>query len=271
MKNKLFLLVMLVATSWGYAQVGIGTSTPDASAALEISSTNKGFLTARMTNAERDAIVTPAAGLEIYSTDDNSFYYFDGTVWVAGAAGTDDQTLSYDATAQNLTIEDGNTVSLLLPNMDTATQDAIAAPVTGMQVYNTDLNVITYYDGSAWVAPTGADTGWLDETTVVIVAPLLPRNDSWSFKYRKIGNRVYIEGLLDTTADMDHWTLLFTMPDGFRPISNIMIPLRTGAQYNVNLLKPATIRYYPGGTCYLSDASVATGSWISFKTSYLVD
>jgi uncharacterized protein (TIGR02145 family) len=49
--------------------VGIGTSTPNSSALLEISSTTQGFLPPRMTITERDAIVNPAVGLTIYCTN----------------------------------------------------------------------------------------------------------------------------------------------------------------------------------------------------------
>jgi hypothetical protein len=59
MKKK-FLLVSLLFTLYfnnTFAQVGIGTTTPDNSAMLDVSSTDKGLLIPRMTKAQRDAIV----------------------------------------------------------------------------------------------------------------------------------------------------------------------------------------------------------------------
>jgi len=50
-------------------QVGIGTPTPVASAALEVSSASRGLLPPRMTKTQRDAIVNPATGLLIFCTD----------------------------------------------------------------------------------------------------------------------------------------------------------------------------------------------------------
>ena len=60
------------------AQVGIGTTDPDASAVLELESESQGMLTPRMETAQRTAIVSPAQGLLVYDTDVNSFYFYNG-------------------------------------------------------------------------------------------------------------------------------------------------------------------------------------------------
>ena len=60
MKQFFTFLAAVLLTATTYAQVGIGTTTPDASSALDITSTTKGLLMPRMTAAERDAI-SPAA------------------------------------------------------------------------------------------------------------------------------------------------------------------------------------------------------------------
>lgn len=57
--------------------VGIGTLGPGASAKLEVASTSKGFLIPRMTTAQRNAIVSPAASLLIYNLDVGDFQYWD--------------------------------------------------------------------------------------------------------------------------------------------------------------------------------------------------
>jgi len=59
-----------------YAQVGIGTTSPNASSMLDVSSTNKGMLVPGMTQAQRDAISNPATGLIIYQTDNTSGLYY---------------------------------------------------------------------------------------------------------------------------------------------------------------------------------------------------
>lgn len=62
--------------------VGIGTTTPAASAQLEVSSTNRGFLMPRMTTAQRDSIISPAVGLQIFNLDDHCTDLYDGTNWI---------------------------------------------------------------------------------------------------------------------------------------------------------------------------------------------
>jgi hypothetical protein len=53
-----------------------------ASAVLEVSSTTRGFLKPRLTTAQKNAIATPAAGLEIYDTDLNRPCFYNGTSWI---------------------------------------------------------------------------------------------------------------------------------------------------------------------------------------------
>lgn len=71
MKRNLIILAafILASTMYVQAQVGIGTTTPNASSALEVVSTTKGVLISRMTGTQRTAIATPAEGLMVYQTD----------------------------------------------------------------------------------------------------------------------------------------------------------------------------------------------------------
>jgi len=87
MKQIFTLLAAVVLTATTYAQVGVGTTTPDASSALDITSTTKGLLIPRITENQRDAISSPATGLMIYQTDGTvGFYYYNGSSWAEVAA-----------------------------------------------------------------------------------------------------------------------------------------------------------------------------------------
>jgi hypothetical protein len=68
-----FLSLFIPFFLWGQS-VGIGTTLPDESAQLEISSNNKGLLIPRLTTDALNAIKNPAVGLMVYATDDSSFY-----------------------------------------------------------------------------------------------------------------------------------------------------------------------------------------------------
>ena len=82
--KKITLLTIVLFSVISYAQVGINTNTPDASSALEVESTTGGILIPRMTEAQRDAISSPATGLMIYQMDlDFGFYFYNGTQWTS--------------------------------------------------------------------------------------------------------------------------------------------------------------------------------------------
>jgi hypothetical protein len=56
--------------------IGMGTSTPDNSAALDISSTSKGVLIPRMTQTQIQLIASPANGLQVFCTTDGKIYIY---------------------------------------------------------------------------------------------------------------------------------------------------------------------------------------------------
>jgi hypothetical protein len=72
--------------------VGIGTASPDASAALEIESTTQGFLPPRLSSTQRDAIAAPVAvGLIVWCTNcgtNGEVQVYNGSAWtnMVGAA-----------------------------------------------------------------------------------------------------------------------------------------------------------------------------------------
>jgi hypothetical protein len=84
-RKLLFSVLFLVPAlySWAQNNVGIGTTTPNPSSALEVRSTTQGVLVPRLTTAQRIAIVNPSNGLLVYDTDLQCFYYYNAatSVW----------------------------------------------------------------------------------------------------------------------------------------------------------------------------------------------
>jgi hypothetical protein len=58
------------------------TMTFNSSALLELNSATKGFLPPRLTTTQKNAIGTPAAGLQVYDTTLNQMSYYNGTTWI---------------------------------------------------------------------------------------------------------------------------------------------------------------------------------------------
>lgn len=83
MKRFLIVVFCILSVIGGFSQVGIGTTTPNVSAELDVASTSKGALVPRMTAAQKLAISSPATGLLIYQTDGTpGFKYYNGTAWI---------------------------------------------------------------------------------------------------------------------------------------------------------------------------------------------
>lgn len=87
------VILLLFVSSSLFAQTGIGTTTPHASAKLDVSSTNKGFLPPRIALLSINDVATiasPATGLVIFNTATAGttpnnvlpgYYYWDGSKW----------------------------------------------------------------------------------------------------------------------------------------------------------------------------------------------
>src|SRR5688572_7304684 len=84
MKHSILFILLLFLSIYvsGQQSIGIGTTSPQSSAILDITSTTKGVLIPRMTSGERGAIPSPATGLLVYDTNTQSFWYRSSTGWI---------------------------------------------------------------------------------------------------------------------------------------------------------------------------------------------
>lgn len=92
--SLIMLFFVLAATIMNAQSVGINAdgSTPEASAMLDVKSTEKGFLPPRMTTAQRDAISSPATGLMVFNTTTNALNIYIGSAWMVLATSQEQQT-----------------------------------------------------------------------------------------------------------------------------------------------------------------------------------
>jgi hypothetical protein len=73
------LFMLLCATMFTQAQVGIGTNTPSNNAALDVTSANKGIMLPRINDTPN--VANPGAGLLIYNMNTNKPTFHNGTSW----------------------------------------------------------------------------------------------------------------------------------------------------------------------------------------------
>lgn len=124
----LFIWMLTLALQSLSAQEGIGTNSPDASAVLDLTSTNRGFLPPRMTYAQMTAIVSPTAGLTVYCTDCEpvGVHYYDGSYFLHTQTGAtsgnlsslDDTALSYTGSSTlnyGFTYTDAHGITVSIP------------------------------------------------------------------------------------------------------------------------------------------------------------
>lgn len=151
MKKGLLVLVLFLVFLSGKAQTGIGTTTPDASAKLEVAATNKGFLLPRMTATQRAAIASPATGLMVYQTDAPSGFYVN-----TGSSGTPNWLR-----ISNDWIKSGNDISYTTGNVST-TGNLTGGNVSTSTISGFAANVASI---SANYPITAADNGKIIQST----------------------------------------------------------------------------------------------------------
>ena len=95
--KKIFLLLAFfsVANNISAQNIGIGTTTPNANAALEIKSNSKGLLMPRLSTTARSSMTNVAKGMLVYDTTRAGFYYHDGGKWLSISQSNTDSLFRY--------------------------------------------------------------------------------------------------------------------------------------------------------------------------------
>jgi hypothetical protein len=196
-----------------------------ASAELEIFSTTKGILIPRMTLAQRDAITSPATGLQIYNTDSNVFQYYNGSSWTnVGGTGVTDLTFSgssspvtlNSSTGSDVTFVAGTNVSLSQSsNQLTINSSEVDGSVTnegtlGVSAGATNTSVITSNTSGATGVTIQASTGLsISETTSSNGGTIVLTNSSPDQTVSLTG-----AGISSVTGTYPNFTITSTEVDG---------------------------------------------------------
>ena len=140
------IILFLFLSSSIFAQTGIGTTTPHASAKLDVSATNKGFLPPRVTlTAATDAVTipSPAEGLLVYNLGSvglqAGYYYWNGVNWATIATGT---TAGNAVVAGDLVKLYSQAYSTESNKLSNASGFSFTVPVSGRYLF--DFSCTTY-------------------------------------------------------------------------------------------------------------------------------
>mgnify|MGYP006282903693 CR=1 FL=1 len=184
MKIFFFSVLLLVFSFNAHPQVGIGTTNPDQSAALDVQSTSQGLLPPRLTAQQRDGIFNPAAGLMIWCSDcgeRGQLQVFDGLFWTDAVGNLQSaEGFSNNQVGQNI---DGNNSALFAGTsvaMDlSGNRIIVGSPGGASQVE------VFEYDGSIWNLLGNSFTG--------------PGNTGQAVDISEDGNRIAISAPNDTS------------------------------------------------------------------------
>ena len=170
MKNTISLLALLLFSFTGYAQLGIGTTTPSSSALLEFGTELRGIVIGP-SDAVTQTNANTAPGSICFDQATGSFRMYNGTTWsdvVSGGATGGNESgpdlLKQYMGASSSTTGGGVTNGVLILGKDVGETKAlvlpkscggsltIASPVAGQMYYDQSSKMVMVYNGNAWTA-----------------------------------------------------------------------------------------------------------------------
>ena len=187
------------------AQVGINTDNgdPDASAMLDIKSTDKGVLIPRLTTAQRMAIPLPAKGLMVYDSTAHAFWYYNGTNW-SDLSAVNDADADVTNEIQDLELIGNN---LKITKNGTATTIDLSTYLDNTDTQLTESQVDGFVANNGFITnPNDADA---DATNEIQDLELIGNN----LKITKNGTATTID--LSTYLDNTDTQLTESQVDGF--------------------------------------------------------
>ncbi len=280
LQHLVLLSVILLCSFCAYSQVAINTtgSNADASAMIDVSSTEKGMLIPRMTSTERDNINSPANGLMIYNTSNNGFEYFNGASWasVGGSSGgltvtenisMDGNFLSGDGDNEGIFVDSLGNVgvgvdtpgvsaaidlhavdkALLLNRLTTAQRDNLTAE-EGMIIFNSETGT---FQGCNSVGLTSDQSNTNANSTAAINGTSSPINSAFgqSFTLSTTADLLQVEFFISAVTTSGSFNVRIYQGAGFSGtvLANEAITITNTGVLNVAFTSPPTLT---GGTTY---------------------
>jgi hypothetical protein len=195
-KATLFFIIFYLIAFTSIAQTGIGTTTPDPSAKLDVNSSNKGFLPPRVTlisTTDITTIANPATALLVYNTGNNvnisaGYYYWNGTNWarissngiilassaITVSATTTAPTSGIRTIDRTFAVDNGATKTITLQlgyeGSAAGSGDYLFSLPTGI-TFNTNAGYNPIYTGALWTPTVGSMAAYFIPLQGGIVVP----------------------------------------------------------------------------------------------------
>ena len=160
MNKKIIYFLLLFITNAAFAQtgsIGIGTTTPNSQAMLDIQSSSKGVLIPRLTASQRSAISNPANGLIVYDSTLGKFYFAQNNSWFGMIADTGSADAYWHKLGDNGAIKNIIAGGLVSPDSSIVLIDpGISTPPAS----GAGTRLMWFPAKSAFRAGTVSDTAW---------------------------------------------------------------------------------------------------------------
>ncbi|MFI2742457.1 hypothetical protein ACG2LH_06935 [Zhouia sp. PK063] len=238
MIKSIFYVISIFCVTFSYAQVGIGTTVPDDSAVLDVTSTDKGVLLPRValtSNIDEETIPNPTKSLLVYNTATvtnqgaehnitRGFYYWNGTEWdkfsSANAPTNKYFAEIYKTTVQNV-LSDGNATKVNFGASvytsgvnfdDSSLKNGFIAPLGGYYRISYTIGVQTKNGNELFAEFYATEDGTKEITSTTFLT--LANNDSKfsasknTIVYLNENSKVYIYCNVTSTKDNNSITLL---------------------------------------------------------------
>ena len=138
MNKFLFNFTFLLIFSTNFAQVAIGTTTPDDGSAFQIDSQVGAFVMPRMTQSELENIPTPLEGAMAYNTTTQSLFTFNGSEWI--------RLVKEVATLPTIVLNRAGSTSAF--NLQLGTNTYQPLPINSSHIQTNNPNFYTVSNGS---------------------------------------------------------------------------------------------------------------------------
>lgn len=221
-----FCLLTLAGLQAQTEGIGINTTgaDPDASAILDVQSTDKGMLVPRVSSAQRLAIPSPATSLLVFDTDENGFWFYNGSAWQAlNSASTDNQSLAVDWDSLSIT----NGVGVALDTLEHRLfSDRLPGGSVADVIQDQGGNYINLLS-TGWQSWTATQNGLLSEIQYNVNAAL-PFDGGYASIY--VGEGVNAGSLLQTIqiqSNTGGWDVI--------SFDGLKIELEAGQKYTVQI------------------------------------